>query len=193
MEIKYLGDQSIFIKGKKENILVNPSAEVLNSKKLTGRIIAFTNKENDSLGLDKERVILRGPGEYEIGGVEILGINAGSGKTVYIVSIDGVNLFVTDELKEELSEKKIEKINAVDVMMISIKENTGVGHKQIIELAKKLGANYLVPIDFKWKDEVITKFLDTVDSEVSEPLDALKIDKKEDLPEGKEVVVLKAA
>jgi len=60
----------------------------------------------------------------------------------------------------------------------------------IVSLAKKWGANYLIPVGYIEKDNNLVKFLDEVDAEGQEEIDFLKVE-KENLPDGMEVVVLK--
>lgn len=189
MEIRFLGNQTIYIKGRKESVLINP-AEKTGSSKLNSRIIAFTNKDFDNLGLSTEKVILRGPGEYEIGGIEVQGINGGNGDTIYVFTVDGVTVGVFGELKEALSDKKQEKISSLDTMLISIKKNESISDKLILDWAKKWGANYLIPVGFDEPNEDLIRFLDKADTEGKEGVEFLKVEKDE-LPDGMEVVVLK--
>ena len=71
MEIKLLNDETIFLKGKKENILINPKEKELNDSKLLARVIIFTNENLGRADLKNDRVLINGPGEYEVGGVEV--------------------------------------------------------------------------------------------------------------------------
>jgi hypothetical protein len=65
MEIKALGSHSALIKGKKEIILINPSEDFLKKDK-SSRIVVFTDKSFDGVGLMDEKVLIRGAGEYEL-------------------------------------------------------------------------------------------------------------------------------
>ena len=184
MDIKYLGKNGVWLMGKKEKMLINPEKEILTGTKTSGRVLAYTNARYDGVeSFDGERVILRGPGEYEIGGVEVLGVNGGDGNTIYVVEMDGVRLGYLDKLSEKLSDKRIEKVDELDVLIVSTKE------PEALKLAKKWGVNYVVPVDFEVGDENIKKFLNEADEEGIEAVESLKIDKNE-LPEGMEVVLL---
>lgn len=191
MEIKVIDNKTIFLKGKKENILINPKKEVLSgSNKYEARIVAFTEEKFDDLTLKTEGVIIRGPGEYEIGGVEINGYSAGSGHSIYLIGMDGLIVGVLGDLEESLSEKRIEKINGVDVLLAPVKikdENSG---KTILEWSKKWGVNYLIPIGWMDDEASLNKFLDVADEEGLEKIDTLKVD-KDNLPDGLEIKVLK--
>jgi L-ascorbate metabolism protein UlaG (beta-lactamase superfamily) len=191
MEIRRIGKHALWIKGKKENIFVNPTEDNLKLKKYQPtRIIIVTGSEHDNFGLGNDEVILRGPGEYEVGGVEMLGVN-GAEDYFYVINIDGVKVGLMGDMKDVLSDKKIEKINALDVLVIPIKSNDKVGTKIKMEWAKKWGANYVIPVGYEDSDEEFKTFLDDVDREDAEKAESLKVEKVEELPEGMEVVILK--
>lgn len=186
MEIKFLGKQSFLIKGKKETALVNPEDGAVG--KTNSRIIIRNEAKIEADDKESSRVVVMGPGEYEIGGIEIYGFSAGKGETFYSVVVDGVVVGVLGKLKEQLSDKRSEKIAGVDVLVADI--SNGAGPKEILALAKKWGANYVVPVGFENGDAAIKKFMDESDMEGQEPQEVLKVD-KDNLPEGTEVVILK--
>ncbi len=185
MEIKFLGKNAFLIKGKKETVLVNPDEEMIN--KNNSRIIVRNEAKIEVDDKENQKVIVMGPGEYEIGGVEIYGFSGGKKETFYSVVADGVIIGILGKLQEALSDKRAEKISGVDVLMANISNG---GSKSIMTLAKKWGANYVVPVGYEPGDEAIKKFMDETDVEGLEPAESLKID-KDNLPDGTEVVILK--
>jgi hypothetical protein len=186
MEIKYLGKNIFLIKGKKESALVNPDERI--ATKDRPRIVIKNETKIEVDGEEGERVVVMGPGEYEIGGIEINGFSAGPGETFYSVMVDGVTVGILGRLKEQLTDKRIDKISGVDVLVADI--SNGVGPKGILNLAKKWGANYVVPVGYNEEDGALKKFMDELDVEGQEAVESLKVD-KDNLPEGTEVVVLK--
>ena len=187
MEIRYLGEKVIAIKGKKETVLINRD---FSKAKINSRISIYTNNTEIRPNFLNEGIIINGPGEYEVGGVDVHGLTDGSGGTLYVLGIDGLEVMILDSISKELSEKKIEKIDGIDVLVVSIENLNGINGKNYLDWAKKLGANYLIPIGFEKDDERIKKFLDDVDEEGSEYLDVLKTD-KDNLPDGLEVKLIK--
>jgi hypothetical protein len=184
MEIKILKNQTLSLKGKKETVLVNPTEL---QKKDVSRIWIYLSESEKNKEWNNGKVVIKGPGEYEIGGVEIVGVNDSDGNFVYKVEIDGINVGLLGKINGELSEKKQEKIEGLDVLMADI---TGVlEYKAIAEYAKKWGVNYLIPFGYS-DDKMLVDFLDKADQEGLEPLDSLKVD-PESLPDGLDVVVLK--
>jgi len=188
MEIKALGNYSALIKGKKESILINPSDEYLKIDKSNSRVILFTASDFDGVGLVDNKVLIRGAGEYEIGGVEILGSDVDSKNTIYSIHLDGIFVLVLGRLSEPLNDKKIEKLSGIDVLLAP----TALGDKSSFKLVKswsqKWGVNYLIPMGED--KEMLVKFLDEADEEGIESIEVLKVE-KENLPEGLELKLLK--
>lgn len=182
MEIKNLGELSFLLKGKKETVIINPDKEKI--AKNSSRIMIYSEPKYDELRMVDDKVSIMGPGEYEIGGVEINGYSAGKGKTIFTILIDGVMVAFMGKLDEQLNDKRSEKINGVDILLADV----GNGYKSISSVAKKWGANYIIPVDGNVED--MKKFLDDADSEGQEAIESLKVD-KDNLPDGMEIVVLK--
>jgi hypothetical protein len=190
MEIKLLGNYTIFLKGKKESVLVNPTEKELKDPKSDSRIVMFTSGEFDKsnlLNVD-EKILIRGPGEYEIGGVEINGFSGDSGDTIYKVVIDGISLVILGKLGQELTPKRVERIDSTDILLAPVMINNIASYKLVKEWSKKWGVNYLIPL-FE-ENESLKAFLDGADEEGLDTIDSLKIEKT-DLPDGLEVKLLK--
>lgn len=180
MEIKYFEEGKIYLKGKKENVWINPGKDEFGGEKGEARIVIFTDKERNfvKLGQEKDRVVICGPGEYEVGGVEINGVNA-----MYALTIDGVKVVFVGKIEGEITEKKKEKLEEADVLLVSMSPSAA-------EIAKKSAANYIIPVEFENEEKELKIFMDTFDKENLESVESLKVD-KDNLPEGMEVVLLK--
>ena len=188
MEIKFLNKRTVVIKGKKESVLVNPLPE--NLDKVSARLVIFTNENFGRADLVNDQVLVNGPGEYEVNGIEVNGINADDGNTVYKLGIDGFRVVVTGQLTQELSEKRVEKVDAADVLITSTVLGEGQSFKMAKEWSKKWGVNYLIPMS---ENEVNMKaFLDAADEEGLEEVESLKLEKIDDLPDGLEIKLLKS-
>ncbi|MPM99130.1 hypothetical protein SDC9_146321 [bioreactor metagenome] len=151
------------------------------------RIVIFTNNNETLSNFLGEKIVVAGAGEYEIGGVEIWGSDIENNKTIYDIKIDGVSLMMLGELTEPLSDKKIEKIQSVDVLIAPVTIGDKVSFKTIKDWAKKWGVNYLIPVG---DGDNLKMFLDEADEEGIEPMDSLKVE-VENLPDGLELRLLK--
>ncbi|MDD4135513.1 MAG: MBL fold metallo-hydrolase [Candidatus Shapirobacteria bacterium] len=191
MEIKVLEKNSVYLKGKKENILINPNEKRRDDSKYSSRIFLFTSEKYDGMGFGGDRILIRAPGEYEVGGVEINGYPAGGENTFFIINIDGIKVVFLGDLEEALSDKRIEKVDSVDVLLAPVLIKGDFSGKLILDWAKKWGVNYLVPMGYGDENKAdLDKFLDQVDQEGLEAIESLKVDKN-DLPDGLELRVLK--
>jgi len=187
MNIKVLRDGCLCLLGKDEKILVNPGKEVLDDKKYRSRIVLFTREELDFLGLSFEGVVIRGSGEYEVGGVEISGVDGNGGGVAYLIGLDEVMMAVVDGAGSPLDKKLVDKVKGVDVMLVMARRGEKVDSKAVLAVAKKWGVNYLVPIGFESDD--LEVLLDSVDREDLQTVASLKVE-KDGLPDGMEVVLL---
>lgn len=64
MEIKYFGDFKVYLKGKKENIWINPEKNDLENKERPARIVIFTVRGENFIKLEEagERIVIVGTG-----------------------------------------------------------------------------------------------------------------------------------
>ncbi len=192
MEIQKIGNNAFYVKGKKGAVVINPSKEQLDLKKFEARIIAVSNKDEDMLGEWHDgKVFLRGPGEYEVGGIDIVGINSGVGSTIYIFEVDGFRVCFLGKLDALLSDKKVEKIDDVDVLMAPLDGKKLGNGKNLMDWAKKWGANYVIPFGYEESESDLVNFLDAADKEGNEAIESLKVSSRDELPDGTDVVVLK--
>lgn len=188
MEIKIIDNYSALLKGKKESVLINPSEDLLKKDKSKSRIVIFTSDEFNGAGFMDDKVLIKGAGEYEVGGVEVFGTDIQNNQTIYTIYIDGVLILVLGKLKEVLTEKIVENINGVDVLLAPISFGENSSYKAIKEWSKQWGVNYLIPMGKN--KELLDKFLDASDEEGLVGVDFLKVD-KEELPDGLELKLLK--
>lgn len=185
MDVKLFGEESIFIKSKKESWWINPGKDLVENKDFKeSRLLVFLSFEKNFLGLERgERVLIYGPGEYEVGGVEIVGFRYNESGLCYVFFSEGVKIVWLSELPIDLGEKKKERVSGAELLIIG----GGGESKEIWEKTKTFGANFLLVLN--QNEEERKKLLDLADSEDKKPTEKLEID-KESLPEVMEVVVL---
>lgn len=183
MEIVQLAQGSFILKGKGCGVLLNVDEP---NKYPEIRMIAYNDLSKFRKNLTDDQVCLAGPGAYEVSKVEAQGVSTETKATIYWFSFDGVNLVSLPALDEMLSDKKIERLEdlGVDVCLVDLSGKCPV--KNMLEIVKKIGANYVVPFG---NETQVKNFLDVADCENLLPVEKLKIE-SENLPEGLEVVSL---
>ena len=148
MDFHILGDETIKIKGKKVSIAVDPKEKIA---KFDAEAILLTDKIFDVSRVSDYRVIVDGPGEYEVSGLKISGIKSDNGVIYELVS-EGANILIAKASAlekisaDKLDDYKIVVINAdVDLNQTTI---TAMEPRVVIlygkmkkEGAKKLGSD----------------------------------------------------
>jgi L-ascorbate metabolism protein UlaG (beta-lactamase superfamily) len=100
------------------------------------------------------------PGEYSVGGVNIIGISSYhdnvDGKergqnTIFIIDGEELKLCHLGDLGTDLNEKQLEKIGTVNVLFVPIGGNYTIDYKKAIETIKKIEPNIIIPMHFRLK------------------------------------------
>lgn len=135
MEIVILDTQSIRIKGKTGAILLDP---LLSGKtKFAGdAVLFFTKKEQNTSKIEGLRLVIMGPGEYEIGGIKMSGFAAGE-DIAYTFAVDGVNICA---VTSRSLTKVAEKIKDCDVLVV--RADSEVTDTAITNISPKVVALY---------------------------------------------------
>ncbi len=178
MDIYFLGQGAVRIRGKKTTLVVDPL------EKVDADGVLITNHDVTSIQLSKVnglRVVISGPGEYEVGGAAILGVQVGEA-TTYSIKIDGVTLLHLGNLTKPLTDSEIDKYPSIDIVFLP-------AVREIVPLIAKLEPKIVIPIHFT--KENIEPFLKETGKEGLSARDKLTTS-REKLPQELEVVWLKA-
>lgn len=193
MDIYFLGLTAVRLRGKKTTLVVDPFNREKTGTLPVGRRVKFDKTEADAVLLTSKnaretslsqvqnyRVIVDGPGEYEVGGVSIIGLPVGE-TTTYYIKMDGVALLHLGALQKPLSESEFEKYPNIDVVFVP----ASLG-KDAADMVAKLEPKVVVPIHF---DDNLTLFLKELGKSDVKPQSRLSIT-KDKLPQELEVAWL---
>ncbi|MDP3987715.1 MAG: hypothetical protein Q8P80_01065 [Candidatus Levybacteria bacterium] len=115
MEIIALSVDSIKIKGKNTSVVVDP--RLIKSKTEADAIVLLNeNQDYDLSKIENQRLLIKGPGEYEFGGIKISGLSCGD-DIVYEMLIDGLKIILG---KAESIEKIKDKVGEHEVAVLKI-------------------------------------------------------------------------
>ncbi|OIP97319.1 hypothetical protein AUK40_03485 [Candidatus Wirthbacteria bacterium CG2_30_54_11] len=164
MQISFLGHSCFRIKTKTSVIVIDPFAPSgdLKMKKQESDVVLISHEHTDHNNLDAIREneqlkVFRGPGEYEVRGVFIRGIDsfhdASSGSergknTIYVIDADGVKLAHLGDLGTLLEEEALEEIGGLDVLMIPVGGTYTIDSRQAVEITRQLNPRYILPMHY---------------------------------------------
>jgi L-ascorbate metabolism protein UlaG (beta-lactamase superfamily) len=214
MEIIWHGHSFFEIKSKENKnqvkIAIDPFSEEIGLKvpKVEADILLISHNHydhNNKGAITGNYFLIDGPGEYEVKGVFVKAIksfhDSSEGKERgenLIFKIESEDLKVChlgDFGQKELSERQLEEIGGVDVLMIPVGGVYTISAKEAIKILEQLEPKITIPMHYslpklKIKLDSVDKFLKSLGIKSLTPEKKLSI-KKEDLsPEEAKIVLL---
>lgn len=200
MIITYHGGQFVKIAQGDTVIAANPFGKDSRYKPIRfgARIGLISVDHPDYNGVDNlshgEKIpfIVKGPGEYEIGGITISGFPSpkpfganGLLNTIYTIELEGIRLCLLGALSSpELSPELFEGIGSVDILLVPIGGGDLIGPADAEKLAVSMDAKLVIPLAYDTNEKQLALFKKEAGADGILPVDKLAI-KKKDL-EGKE-------
>jgi L-ascorbate metabolism protein UlaG (beta-lactamase superfamily) len=212
MDINYLGLSSFKMKGKNASVVTDPfDPKVVGIKfpPIEADIVTVSHDHPDHNKIDlvKNYVqAIKGPGEYEIRGISILGFPSFHddkkgelrGKNVvFVYEIDGLRICHLGDLGHNLSDEMVEEVGDIDILMIPVGGFYTIGPGVAAEIVRNIEPSIVMPMHYNTgeldqnafgKLEKVDAFLKEIGMTV-ERLPKLTI-KKEELGENQKVVIL---
>jgi L-ascorbate metabolism protein UlaG (beta-lactamase superfamily) len=150
--------------------------------------------------------VITGPGEFEIGGVFITGVQtdgAGSGKkaakdhvrnTVYVFDYDGLTVAHLGDLNQVPTQAEVEALGTVNIALVPVGGGGGLSAAKAAEVVSLLEPNIVIPMHYATPDAKVTleslnKFLKEMGLSKQESQPSLKVTRSS-LPEETHVAVL---
>lgn len=211
MDITSLGHSSFKLKGRTVSVVTDPyDPGMLGIKfpKVDADIVTISHDHPDHNKIDQvtgTKKVISGPGEYELGGVSVIGLpsfhdnSKGSlrGKnTIYVIEIDRIRVVHLGDLGHTLEDKLIENIGSVDILFIPTGGDYTIGAKEAVVVVSSLEPKIVIPMHYKtpeMKGEMWAK-LSSVEEFVAEaslPVEKVPkfVVKKEDLTDEQKVII----
>ena len=208
MDISWLGHSCFRIRGSHATVITDPYSPDLGYSlgKPTARIVTVSHQHPGHSyvqGIGGEPRLVTRPGEYEIGGVLILGIatfhDADRGgkrgkNTVYLMEIDEIVVCHLGDLGHVLTAGQVEEIGNVDVLLLPVGGVSTINAPMAAEVVRQLEPKAVVPMHYKtsalsWELEPVEKFLKEIGVKQVEPQPKLSLTKSS-LPVSTQVFLL---
>ncbi len=148
--------------------------------------------------------LIDGPGEYEIGGVFIIGVgmhnfDAAPPKRniAFLFDFDGMTVAHLGDLDHVPAQSTLEQLGAINIALVPVGGGGGLGATQAAEVIGLLEPNIVVPMHYKTEESVLP--LDPVDRFLKE-MGVSRVQDEEtfkitpaNLPEQTQIVVLRCS
>ncbi len=208
MEITWLGHSCFRIRGSQAVVITDPYPPSLGYTigKQTARMVTVSHMHPSHAYVDAisgEFKLIRGPGEYEIGGVLVLGLatfhDAENGatcgrNTVYLMEVDGLSICHLGDLGQPLNSRQVEEMGNVDILLVPVGGFRTLSAPSAAQVVRQLEPKIVLPMHYKTpvltrEAEPVDKFLKEMGKEQVEPQPKLNVTKS-NLPETTQVIVL---
>jgi len=150
--------------------------------------------------------VIDGPGEFEIGGVFITGVQTDGGasakkksangtrNTLYVFDYDGITVAHLGDLQQVPTQAEIEALGTVNVLLIPVGGGGGLNAAKAAEVISLLEPNLVVPMHYSTPDarialDSLNKFMKEMGLGKTESQPLLKVSRSS-LPEETHVIVL---
>jgi L-ascorbate metabolism protein UlaG (beta-lactamase superfamily) len=174
--------------------------------KLKGDIVTVSHDaagHNNTKAVKGISHVITGPGEFEIGGVFITGVqtNGQSKKkdeelrnTLYVFDYDGITIAHLGDLRRVPSQTEVEALGAVNVALVPVGGGRGLNAAKAAEVISLLEPNIVIPMHYATKDvnlklDSLDKFLKEMGLSTSPSESSLKVTRT-GLPQETHVAVL---
>lgn len=215
IDIWWYGQACFRVKGKNAALVFDPYSQEfigLSKLKLSADIVCVSHDHGDHNNIGsvsgveegKNPFVISGPGEYEISGVNIVGVSsfhddrggAERGKnTIYHVTIDEIRIVHLGDLgQKKLTQEQVEILSACDVLLIPVGSVYTISGSDAPDIISQIEPKIIVPMHYKIDGlkaplEEVSVFLKSMGKEKLESVAKLSIS-RERLPEEPEVVIL---
>lgn len=163
MEINWLGHSCFRIKGAHTTVITDPYSpnSGYSLGKQTARIITVSHQHPEHSyvsGIAGEPRQVKGPGEYEIGGVMIIGMptfhDGEKGKTkgkntIYLIEIDDISVCHLGDLGHTLTAEQAEELGNIDVLLVPVGGVSTITASAAAEIVRQLEPKIVIPMHYK--------------------------------------------
>lgn len=174
MDIQFYGANCIVLSTKQVRLVFDDTLEQLGAKAVTkeGDVCLFTSAHNAPVA--HARMVIDMPGEYEIGSVNIQGLQARAhmdteserNAVMYKITVGDTKILVTGHVFPKFSDTKLEAIGLVDVMLVPVGGNGyTLDPEGALQIVKQVEPKIIIPThydDTALHYEVPQKSLDDV-------------------------------
>ena len=157
MVISLLGSSGVKCQVADFGLVIDPPA------KKKGNLTLFTEMVFVQGDIIPEESVINGPGEYEIEGVKVKGVNLSKegtkseGKTAYAILFDNIRLAVIGTIANKVDDTEIDALGEIDILFID-SEGSTLGIKDIASLVKKIDPSFVIPMSEKGAKRLLEEF-----------------------------------
>src|SRR5215469_785669 len=207
MEISWLGHSCFQLRGKNVTLITDPFSPQLGLSlgKINAPIVTISHNHqghNYAAGIGGNPRVVRGPGEYEINDVLIIGVASYHDNkrgqelgrnTIYVIHMDDLIICHLGDLGHTLQEEQLEEVADADVLLVPIGGRATLNGAQAAEVISQVEPHIIIPMHYSHEapetPEPLDKFSREMGIEVINTQPKLTVTRNS-LPAEPQVVIL---
>jgi L-ascorbate metabolism protein UlaG (beta-lactamase superfamily) len=207
MEIYWLGHGCFRLRGRDATVVTDPCPPSTGYKigRVSADLVTISRNKPDSSyrsAITGDAKFLEGPGEYEIGGVLVTGIDTdrkarddGYGRNVaYVIDLDDIRVCHLGDIATVPSGDEVEELSAADILFVPVGGGPVLNAEKAAEIVSLLEPKIVMPMLYKTEAstgqlEPVERFLKEMGAEAKDLEQRLSISKS-GLPSDTTVKVL---
>lgn len=202
MIISWYGEACFLLESGGIRILIEPPQKEsgINPPRLKSDILIYSkprnSEESAANASETETFVIDGPGEYEVKGINVLGVGDGM-NTIYNIEMDELKISHLGFLNEDLDAEKLSLINDPDIILVPVGDGDVLDAERAMKLANKIEPSVIIPMLYdikglKVKRAPLAAFLKESEAkDSSQPKFTIK--KKDLIEEETKIVILEKA
>jgi L-ascorbate metabolism protein UlaG (beta-lactamase superfamily) len=208
MEIDWFGHSCFRLHTREATVVNDPYEKAIGLSLPRPRADVVTISHNHqghdyAEGVRGEPKVVNGPGEYEIRGVFITGVQTFHDKrsgrdrgknTAYVMTVDNLNICHLGDLGHVPTQTQAESFGSIDILLVPVGGVSTINASEAAEVVALFEPQIVIPMHYRvpelaYKLEAVDKFIKEMGLKKPEAVQALKVT-KDNLPKETQVVLL---
>jgi len=208
MEITWYGHSCFRLRGRGQSVVTDPYSPELGYTlpRVATTVVTVSHQHehhNYVRALRGRPHVIAGPGEYEVGGIFVIGVNTSRfskkaqeqvQNTAYLIEFENITICHLGSIANIPSQEQVEQFNDIDILLVPVGGRQALSGTRAAEVVSLLEPKIVIPMQYKVADlnvplETTRRFLAQMAVKRPKALELLKISKAQ-LPDQTKVVLL---
>ena len=196
MDITWLGYSAMRLRTRNATVVIDPTdkSSGVDMARPTGDIVLISRDHihhNFVSGVKGTPFVIDGPGEYEVGGVQIQGVRSRwsvsqedvfEPTTFYILQAEDMKVVYLGGLNEIPAPKQIQVCSNADIVIVPIEVAEGLSPQDMARLVRSLEPRMVIPtayqVEEKKKEDALNSFINEMGVEVEDAVQRLSLQRR---------------
>lgn len=176
VEITWLGRTSFRLRGREGTVIMDPAPASSGYKigKVKASVVTLSQRDDPEFGdptlVGGNSRVLDAPGEYEVGGVLVTGVELSASeegrKMAFICELEGVRVCHLGAMAATENPTLATGLEDIDVLLMPVGNGPSLTGRQAVDLMTKVDPSIVIPMFYKTEQERMD--LDPIDRFLSE-------------------------